>query len=101
MSTRYRKYVPLSRERLKTFVALDNMTAQLPLIEILPDRKHIRIWVSYDPNRVLGTFTEISCNTGLVESKTVYPSGRVVSYIVRPADRKVRHARVEPENNAS
>ena len=100
MSTRYKKYEPLPRERIKNFVALDNLSAQLPLIELLPTKRAIRIWVAYNPDRVYGTYTEIHM-TGLVESKTVYPSGRIVSKLVRPADRKPRHARVEPENNAS
>ena len=89
MNTRYVQHQPLSRARLRDFVALDNLTAQLPLIEIVAKKgykKHIRVWTAYDPEREHGTYT--ACYTdGLVATITVYPSG-------------VTHTRVNREANA-
>jgi hypothetical protein len=73
----------LTLERLKDFVALDNLTAQTPLIEV--NRNGIvRVWTAYDTTRTMGTFTEI-WRDGSVHTVTIYPSGRRHAIINRPA----------------
>jgi len=65
---------PLTLERLKDFVALDNLTAQTPLIEVTR-RGEIKIWTAYDLTREHGTFTQVFSD-GRVKTITVYPSGK-------------------------
>jgi hypothetical protein len=72
---------PLTLERLKCFVALDNITAQVPLIEVT-DRGQIKIWTAYDITRTQGTYTQVLSN-GMVKTVTVYPSGRKSEIINR------------------
>jgi hypothetical protein len=73
----------LTLERLKDFVALDNLTAQTPLIEV--NRNGIvRIWTAYDTTRTMGTFSEV-WRDGSVRTVTIYPSGRRHETINRPA----------------
>lgn len=83
--SRFRDQTTLDPKRYKDFVALDCMTAQLPLIEVLVRAKRIRIWVSYDLERVCGTFIDCHFN-GQVVNTTRYASGRTVDKIVRPED---------------
>lgn len=90
MSSRYRTPDIISPERLKRFIALDNLTAQIPLIEIIQKRtnKHIRIWTAYDYARICGTYTEVHTN-GLVVTATVYPSGRKKETVNREPDKRI------------
>ena len=72
----------LTLERLKDFVALDNLTAQTPLIEV--NRNGIvRVWTAYDTTRTMGTFTEV-WRDGTVQTVTIYPSGRRHAIVNRP-----------------
>ena len=81
--SRWKSEQPLTTERLKDFVALNNLTAQVPLIEVTRKQK-IRIWVAYDETRTKGTYVEVNVN-GLVRTTTIYPSGRKDEIINRPA----------------
>ena len=65
---------PLTLDRLKCFVALDNITAQVPLIEVTK-RGEMKVWTAYDTTRTHGTYTHVYAN-GMVTTVTVYPSGR-------------------------
>lgn len=87
MSSRYIIHDPLPAKRLKAFVALDNLTAQTPLIEIVRKQPfHTRIWVAYDYERVHGTYLAVYFS-GMVKRITVYPNGKRDDVLVRPADR--------------
>jgi hypothetical protein len=93
--SRFIKEQPLTLKRLQDFVALDSITAQMPLIETNRDGKRVRIWVAYDVTRTLGTYVEID-TYGCVRTITVYPSGRTNEVINKPAyrvDRRVRKAK--------
>lgn len=93
--SRYVEPKPVSRARVKNFVALDNLTAQVPLIELVQSsqtRRHVRIWTAYDYQRKLGTYTAIF-PSGLVYTETIYPSGRKERKINKPADRRVKRGR--------
>jgi hypothetical protein len=85
VGSRYDWRQPLKLDRLKDFVALDNLTAQTPLIE-LPRMsiQPIRIWTAYDITRTQGTFVEVWID-GMVKTVTVYPSGKRSEMIVRPS----------------
>jgi hypothetical protein len=86
--SRFNNQQTLTLERLKDFVALDNLTAQIPLIEV--SRKGgMRIWTAYDLARVHGTYTEVGPN-GLVRTITVYPAGNKHEIINRPAFKLTR-----------
>jgi hypothetical protein len=77
-------------DRLRKFVAIDNLTAQVPLIDLTASHKRgriVRIWTAYDVTRKFGTYTEVNVS-GLVRTVTVYPSGRMVETINRPADKR-------------
>jgi hypothetical protein len=65
---------PLTLERLQDFVALEGITAQVPLIEVTRNGD-IRIWTAYDITREHGTFIQVYCS-GLVKTVTVMPSGK-------------------------
>ena len=82
--SRYRQGQPLTLERLKDFVALDILTAQVPLIEVTRSRG-IRIWVAYDLTRTYGTYVEVNRN-GCVRTITMYYSGHYDEKINRPAN---------------
>ena len=85
MSSRYRSQTPLDIKRAAKFVALDTLTAQVPLIEIVRKRPfHIRIWTAYNYERTCGSYVATHFS-GLVKTVTVYESGRTVEHIVRPA----------------
>ena len=73
---------PLTLERLSQFVALDNITAQTPLVEVVSP---VRIWTSYDITRTCGTFTEVNVD-GCVKTVTIYPSGKRHEILNRPKD---------------
>ena len=83
----------LSLERLKDFVALDSITAQVPLIEVNRN-KIVRIWTAYDLTRSFGTFVQV-CPSGDVRTVTIYPSGRRHEVINRPAYGKLERVRKE------
>jgi hypothetical protein len=83
--SRFIRDTSMTLERLKKFVALDNLTAQIPLIEVCTQYR-VRIWTAYDPLRVHGTYTEVDSG-GCVRTITVYPSGKRHETINRPADR--------------
>jgi hypothetical protein len=89
MSTRFIVHKPLTKKRLRNFVALDNLTAQTPLIEIIEARRNrrVRIWVAYDPERICGTYTEVFYD-GMVQTSTVYPSGNTRTITNRPGKRR-------------
>jgi hypothetical protein len=88
MISRYEVARPLTRARLKYFVALDNITAQPVLIEIVHGKKpHARIWTAYNLDRELGTYTAVYPN-GRVSTITIYPGGRLEERLNRPADKK-------------
>ena len=72
--SRYGWRHPLSMERLKEFVAIETLTAQVPLIEVTK-RGEIKIWTAYDITRTHGTFIQVLSN-GTVKTVTVAPSGR-------------------------
>lgn len=87
MTSRYKQEQPMDRERINRFVALDNVTAQMPLIEVIRKQPfHIRIWTAYDYDRKCGTYTAVYFS-GLVKTITVYPAGNKEQVINRPADR--------------
>jgi hypothetical protein len=75
--------VPL--ERLKDFVALEGITAQVPLIEVNKTGE-VKIWTAYDITRTHGTFTQVYHN-GMVKTVTVAPSGRCTEMINRNRSR--------------
>jgi hypothetical protein len=79
----WRSALPL--ERLKDFVALEGLTAQVPLIEVTR-KGEIKIWTAYDITRTHGTFTQVLSN-GMVKTVTVAPSGRRREMINREASR--------------
>ena len=81
--SRFKQSETLTLNRLKDFVALNNITAQIPLIET-SRQGGVRIWVAYDLSRKHGTYTEVE-RTGLVKTVTVYPSGRTHEIINKPA----------------
>jgi hypothetical protein len=84
----------LTPERLKDFVAIENISAQTPLIEICKAGV-VRLWVAYDTTRTEGTFTEV-LRDGTVQTVTIYPSGKRNAIINRPAhtkDTRVRKAK--------
>lgn len=87
MSSRYLEPRPLTKARLHQFVAVDNLTAQVPLIEFVQSRRkrHMRLWVAYNCERTAGTFIEVHVS-GAVYTKTVYPSGKVDEMQIRMAD---------------
>lgn len=85
VGSRYTWRGPLPLERLKDFVALENLTAQVPLIEVTR-RGEIKIWTAYDYTRTYGTFTQVLSN-GLVKTVTVGPTGRRREVINREASR--------------
>lgn len=89
MISRYLVQKPLTKERLKNFVAIDNLSSQMPLIEIMHAKsgKRVRIWTAYNPERTFGTFTEV-LTTGLVRTITIYPGGFTKEIINRTADTK-------------
>lgn len=72
----------LTLERLKDFVALNNLTAQTPLIEVRNDNT-VRIWTAYDTTRTHGTFCEVLQN-GSVKTVTIQPSGKLHEIINKP-----------------
>lgn len=72
--SRYGWRHPLSLERLQDFVALEGITAQVPLIEVTK-RGEIKIWTAYDITRTHGTYTQV-LSSGMVKTVTVAPSGR-------------------------
>jgi hypothetical protein len=75
---------PLTLDRLKQFVAIEGITAQVPLIEVVDP---IRIWTAYDITRTHGTFTEVH-RDGCVKTVTIYPSGKKYVRLNRPGDLK-------------
>jgi hypothetical protein len=87
LSSRYRTFEPLNRERLNQFVALNNLTSQVPLIELVRTRRkmYVRVWVAYDPTRTYGTYVEIHENGG-VYTKTVCEGGKNVTIRARKPD---------------
>src|SRR5215831_12564627 len=88
MSSRYIRHKPPSVARLRRLIHIDNLTAQMPVIELVEGkRKCVRIWTAYDPEMVCGTHTDVFF-TGLVITATVYPSGRVVETVNRQADKR-------------
>lgn len=93
--SRFRDQILLDRKRLHNFVALDNLTSQTPLIEVLTEQKLIRVWVSYDLARECGTYIEVYFN-GLVVCVTRYQSGRTVEKVNRPADEPHNKTRRHP-----
>lgn len=86
MSSRFLEH-KLDKGRIHNFVAVNNLTAQVPLIEFVQSRRkrHIRLWVAYNVERNAGTFIEIH-TSGAVYTKTVYPSGKVEETHNRQAD---------------
>ena len=88
MISRYVVQKPMSKERLRNFVALDNLTAQTPQVELVKQgrKQYVRIWTAYDYDFVCCTYTAVyhDCSVGTV---TVYPGGRVASTTNRPKDR--------------
>ena len=94
--SRFIKQQPLTLERLKDFVAIDTLTAQMPLIETNRNNSKIRIWVAYDVTRTLGTYMEVNAY-GCVRTVTVYPSGKRNEIINKPAYRDNRRVRKAKE----
>jgi hypothetical protein len=89
MTSRY-TWRTFTLDHLKNFVAIDNLTAQIPLIDLTGIHgkgRLVRIWTAYDHTRTYGTYTEVNAN-GMVRTITVYPSGRIVELINRPASKK-------------
>jgi hypothetical protein len=82
IGSRFRQDNPLTIERLKDFVGLDNLTAQMPLIEVSRTGV-VRFWVAYDISRTFGTYTEVDKKGG-VKTVTVYRSGRKYEIVNRP-----------------
>jgi hypothetical protein len=100
MSSRYEVQKPLSRRRMRNFVALDNLTAQMPLIELIRGTNpHVRVWVAYDYQREKGTYTAIF-PSGLVTTVTVYAGGRKDEKVNRGADRRENNKRVRRKATA-
>jgi hypothetical protein len=88
--SRYEIPKPLPLERINRMCGLP-FHGQPIWIEIMPDkRRRIRLWVSYDYAREHGSYTDVYFD-GMIESVTVYPSGRAVKKLNRPADRKRAH----------
>ena len=88
MASRWDALKSVDPVRLKDFVALDNLTAQTPLIDVKKSRGFFcRVWTAYDLRREYGTYTEINAS-GLVRTVTVYPGGKQTEKINRPANRK-------------
>ena len=83
--SRYAWRGPSPLDRLKDFVALEGLTAQVPLIEVTR-RGEIKIWTAYDFTRTYGTFTQVLSN-GTVKTVTVAPSGRRREIINKRANR--------------
>ena len=88
----------LTLERLKDFVALDNITAQVPLIEVRDDGT-VRIWTAYDTIRTHGTFSEILQN-GCVQTVTIYPSGKRHEIVNKPPN-NVKRVRARTRQGTS
>jgi hypothetical protein len=89
--SRFREKSLVETSRLINFVALDNLTAQLPLIEVLRKKRRIRIWVSYDLPRECGTYIDAHFS-GQVVCVTRYASGHTVEKINRPSDKELINA---------
>src|SRR6478736_3113036 len=84
--SRFRKQPTVEQNRLTNFVALDNLTSQMPLIEVVKRPKLCRIWVSYDLERVC---------------VTRYPAGNTVEKVNRPADeRDTKRLHTKPKPSA-
>jgi hypothetical protein len=94
--SRFVKQQPLTLRRLQDFVALDTLTAQMPLIETSRNNNKVRIWVAYDVTRTLGTYVEVD-TYGCVRTVTVYPSGRRNETVNKPAYRDNRRVRKAKE----
>ena len=90
--SRFVKQQPLTLRRLQDFVAIDTLTAQVPLIETNSNSAKVRIWVAYDVTRSLGTFVEVDAY-GCVRTVTIYPSGRRDERVNKPAYRDNRRVR--------
>ena len=88
MASRFDKRPELTIERLNDFVALDNLTAQTPLIEVSRSGT-VRVWVAYDLTRTIGTYTAVDPD-GSVMTVTRYPSGITHEIINRPPYRNVK-----------
>ena len=87
-NSRWDSLVEVDPKRLLDFVALDNLTAQVPLIDVKKSRGFFcRIWTAYDLRREYGTYTEVNAS-GLVRTVTIYPGGKQTEKINRPANRK-------------
>lgn len=95
--SRFRDQNTVEKSRLANFIGLDNMTSQLPLIEVLP--RVTRIWVAYDLARICGTYLEVRRN-GLVVCVTQYEHNRK-EHIVRPANEPRKPARLHPKPKPS
>lgn len=93
--SRFRNLSTLAQERINAFVALDNLTSQMPLIEMLRKQRRIRIWVSYDLARECGTYIDAHFN-GQVVCVTRYASGHTVEKVNRPPDKDLEHAKGKP-----
>jgi hypothetical protein len=77
----------LDKKRARNFVGIDNLTAQMPLIEVIRKQPfHIRIWVAYNYERTCGTYVAVYFS-GMVKTITVYSDGKSDTRINRPADR--------------
>ena len=96
--SRFRDQITLDPKRLHKFVALDNLTSQMPLIEVLS--KVVRIWVAYDLARVCGTYIEVR-RSGEVVCVTQYEHDRTQK-TMRPADeqREPRRLRKKSKQRA-
>lgn len=92
MSTRYLEHKLPIKDRLRNFIAVDNLTAQVPLIELVQSRRkrHVRLWVAYNVERTAGTYIEVH-TSGAVYTKTVYPSGKIEEKQNRKADHGNAH----------
>jgi hypothetical protein len=98
--SRFRKQPTVEQNRLTNFVALDNLTSQMPLIEVVKRPKLCRIWVSYDLERVCGTYIDVHRN-GMVVCVTRYPAGNTVEKVNRPADeRDTKRLHTKPKPSA-
>ena len=86
--SRFRDRNTVAKERINGFVAIDNLTSQMPLLEVLSKKRITRIWVSYDLARVCGTYLEVRPN-GEVVCITQYEHDTKVN-VVRPSDAKPR-----------
>jgi hypothetical protein len=85
--SRYQKHNGPSKERLGRFIAVDNLTSQMPLIELMRSRRkdYVRLWVAYNVERTCGTYIDIHGN-GAVYTKTVYEGGYTETKKNRKAD---------------